>query len=69
MNGPERLKIAHGVVIWEQAGVSCTCLTLTPDNIEIRLVVNGMQVERQRFGDADSASRYAIEKMHAYNAT
>jgi hypothetical protein len=59
----------HGVVVWEKRGVSCTCLTHTCDHIEICLVVNDGMVDRQQFADADAASRYAIEKMHAYNAS
>jgi hypothetical protein len=68
MDGRERLKLKHGVVIWENGSVYCSRLTLTPNNIEIRVVVNGSVLDYQRFGDADSATRYAIEKMRVYTA-
>jgi len=64
----ERVSIRQGVLLWERGPVSCTCLNVAPDHIEICLYVNDRPVDRQRFTDAESAAQYAVSKMRAYNA-
>jgi hypothetical protein len=68
VDGRESLKLRHGVVIWEKDSVYCSRLILAPNDIEIRLVVNGIVLDCQRFADADSATKYANEKRRVYNA-
>jgi hypothetical protein len=58
--------IRHGVVIWEQRDLRCTCLSFSPDRIEIRLVMNGVIVDRKVFADAGAAAAFALDKMRAY---
>lgn len=59
---------SRSVVLWEHGSVSCACLHLAPDLIEIGLLVNGQFTERKQFTDAESASQYAIAKMHMHSA-
>ena len=66
MNGPERTGQLPAIVLWKKDAMSCTCVTRAPDNIEVRLVVAGVVVHHEFFSDADAASRFAIDKMHAY---
>jgi hypothetical protein len=56
------------VVLWEGGGVTCTCVAVAVDHIEICLVASNVIVDRQVFTDADAASRYALDKMRAYQA-
>jgi hypothetical protein len=57
------------VVLWRHEPVTCTCATNPGDNtIEIRLMVDDVTIHCSSFTDAEDAARFAIEKMHAYNA-
>lgn len=59
----------HGpsaVVLWKHDALTCTCLTHAPDRVEVRLVVTGVVIQREFFADTESASQFAIKKMHAY---
>jgi len=67
MGGTERTD-ERGVVLWINGRVSCRCLMQPDSQVEIRLVVAGVVVHREFFTDAEAASDYAIDKMHAYAA-
>ena len=58
----------NGVVLWKNEAVSCTCRKHAGDTVEIRIIVVGVVIHRQLFSNADSASRFAIDQMHTYNA-
>ena len=60
--------VHRGVVLWASGPVVCTCTHLPEHRIEIRLSVEGVEVDVAVFPDNDSASTYAITQMHAYNA-
>lgn len=56
------------VVLWKTGTVSCTCLTHSRERVEVQLRVMDVIVEREFFSDSEGASRFALDKMHAYNA-
>jgi hypothetical protein len=58
----------QGVVLWEHGSVSCACLHVAPDHIEVTLAVDGVVVQKQTFSDHNAASEFAIDKMHVYDA-
>jgi hypothetical protein len=60
--------VKTGSVLWESGAITCICLVLANDHIEIRLTVNGVVIDREVFSDAESASQHAIDQMHAYGA-
>lgn len=68
MDGNAHIHEWRPVVLWRHKAIACTCWTHSLDKIEVRLVSSGVTVQRQFFTDAESASEYAIEKMHAYNS-
>ena len=55
-------------MLWESGAITCICLVLAIDHIEITLTVNGVVIDREVFSDAESASQHAIDQMHAYGA-
>jgi hypothetical protein len=57
----------QGVVLWEAGEISCVCVTLAADHIEI-IIAGGTTVTRDVFVDTESAATFAIDKMHTYNA-
>jgi hypothetical protein len=58
----------RGVVVWESGDISCRCENPTQNHIDITLNVKDTEIERRTFTDYDSATNYAIEKMHVYQA-
>jgi hypothetical protein len=54
------------VTLWTIGPISCTCVTLPDNQIEICLVSGTTVIERRLFPDPDRAANYAVEKMHAY---
>jgi hypothetical protein len=56
------------VVLWKSEALTCTCVTYAADRVEVRLIVAGVLIERASFSDIESASQFALDKMHAYNA-
>ena len=68
MNREQRGVVKTGSVLWESGAVTCICLVLATDHIEISLTVNGVVIDREVFSDAESASQHAIDQMHAYGA-
>jgi hypothetical protein len=66
-HGTERVETPQGVILWQRNSVSCSCRHIASDNIEIRLMVDGVVVYRQAFASIDAASEFAITKMHAYD--
>jgi hypothetical protein len=57
---------SSAVVLWKTGPVCCTCLVLPNGQIEICFIVNDITIERHRFPDAESATRYALDKMYIY---
>jgi hypothetical protein len=68
MNRDHRGVVKTGSVLWESGAITCICLVLAIDHIEITLTVNGVVIDREVFSDGESASQHAIEQMHAYAA-
>jgi hypothetical protein len=68
VNREHRAVVKTGSVLWESGAITCICLVLANDHIEIRLTVNGVVIDREVFSDAESASQHAIDQMHAYGA-
>ena len=66
MAGSYQVAIPKGAVLWKKRRIVCTCLIAAPDDIEIALVAGGVVVQSGRFNNADKASRFAIDLMHAY---
>jgi hypothetical protein len=58
----------RGVLLWEAGPLACRCLTLNNGHVEVRLLMNDIQVHCERFAQFEDAARFAIRKMHAYNA-
>ena len=56
------------VVLWKTQTVSSTCLTHTLEQMEVQLRVKGVVIQREFFSDPETASQFALDKMHAYNA-
>lgn len=54
-------------VVWEKRNLRCTCLSVSPNHIEICLILDSLVVERQVFQDAGAAAAFALDKMHAYD--
>ena len=54
------------VTLWTIGPISCTCVTLADDQIEICLVSGTAVIERRVFPDPDTATHYAVDKMRAY---
>jgi hypothetical protein len=44
----------------------CHCRLISPTEVQVSLELNGHTFERQTFTDAESATQFAIDKMHAY---
>jgi hypothetical protein len=55
-------------VLWKTQTVSSTCLTHTLEQMEVQLRVKGVVIQREFFSDPETASQFALDKMHAYNA-
>jgi hypothetical protein len=68
MNREHRGVVKTGCVLWESGAITCVCLVLAIDHIEISLTVNGVVIDCEVFSDAESASQHAIDQMHAYGA-
>jgi hypothetical protein len=68
MAEPEHISKRNDVVLWTKGPIVCTCLNTRPDYIEVLLVVDDVQIQREQFSDPDAAARFALRKMHAYNA-
>jgi len=59
-----------GIILWEKGPVCCTCrLPTATDRIEVLLWSKGVQIERNLFTDPEDAAQFALDKMHAYNAS
>ena len=56
------------VVLWKTETISCTCLTHSLEQVEVQLRAKGVVIQREFFSDPETASRFAFDKMHAYNA-
>jgi hypothetical protein len=54
------------VTLWAIGPISCTCVTLPDDQLEICLLSGAAVIERRLFTDTDAAANYAIQKMRAY---
>ena len=65
----EDVSIRAGTILWKRDLVVCTCAHPPDQTIEIRLIVEGVEVDFAVFTDIDLASAYAITRMHAYKAT
>jgi len=68
MNREHRDIVKTRSVLWESGAITCMCLVLASDHIEISLTVNGVVIDREVFSDSESASQHAIDRMHAYGA-
>jgi hypothetical protein len=44
------------VVLWERGPISCFCLNVAPDHIEVLLASDGVVIHRQVFTDDSMAS-------------
>jgi hypothetical protein len=66
MDGQHRAVVRNGLVLWKTKDLTCTCLTVAFDHIEICLFVGGLLISREVFTDANAATQYAIDIMHAY---
>ena len=44
----------------------CTCETVAPDHIEIRLRMDGTLVQDGRFGNQEEAAQFAIDLLRRY---
>jgi len=55
-------------VLWRLRNMTCTCRFAALERIEIRLMVGGIDISNDVFADGESASRRAIDLMHAYGA-
>jgi len=63
----DRAAIRKPTLLWESKGVSCSCLIVAIDHIEISMTMDGTFLHRVTFTDPEVAAQYAIDKMHAYN--
>jgi len=66
---PERASITRPVVLWERGSISCTCLIVAPDHLEVTVAVDDVVVSTDVFTDHNAAAEFAIDQMHAFNAT
>ena len=66
MVGPERVVARKGVLLWEMGSLVCTCETVAPDHIEIRLRMDGTLVQDGRFGNQEEAAQFAIDLLRRY---
>ena len=55
------------VVLWKTEGIVCTGQRSLSDHVEVRLIVVGVTIERVSFHDIEAASKFAHNKMLAYN--
>jgi hypothetical protein len=60
--GPDGLLSA----IWKHGAVACLWTRHGTYNIEVRLVLDDVVIQREFFADADSASKFARGKERAY---
>lgn len=68
MTGDERPPFWKHVLLWEKPPISCTCRSLDNGHIEVCLASASVEIHREVFSDSEEAARFAIIKMHAYNA-
>jgi hypothetical protein len=68
MDIPVRDVTRDPVVLWQQSGAACICQRVTPDRIEIQLVIADVTIQRRQFSDVDAAAQFALDKMRSYNA-
>jgi hypothetical protein len=52
--------------IWRHGAVACLWTRHGTYNIEVRLVLDDVVIQREFFADADSASKFALGKKRAY---
>jgi hypothetical protein len=52
--------------IWRHGAVACLWTRHGTYNIEVRLVLDDVVIQREFFADADSASKFALGKQRAY---
>ena len=56
------------VVLWEKPPVTCTCRILATGEVEICIACKDVELHCEVFSEPEAAARFALEKMHAYNA-
>jgi len=64
---PEQTETEPGLVLWEQAPLSCRFLShATEPRFETRLYASGVLIAQTFFTDHVEASAYAIQQMRLY---
>jgi hypothetical protein len=61
--------VRTGIVLWKAGNVTCSCLTVALDHIEIVVTVDGVVAQSGWFDHHEEASRFAIEMRRAYVAS
>ena len=56
------------VLLWEKPPVACHCLTRDDGQVEVTLTSCDLDIYREVFGEFEDAARFAVDKMHAYDA-
>jgi hypothetical protein len=51
-------------IVWEEGTMVCASYMFAPDDFEITVTLNGVEVQRERFSDTQDAMRFIIDKMH-----
>jgi hypothetical protein len=67
-SSPQRVSVRREVLLWEKPPLSCTCRTLDNGHVEVSLASGDVEIHREVFTDSEEAARFALDKMHAYNA-
>ena len=66
--GPERVVVVPSIVLWKMGAIVCTLAHRRDHTMEVRLIIEDVEVDCAVFDEVDRASAYAIKRMHAYCA-
>ena len=56
-------------VLWKHDAITCMCVRHGTYNTEVRLLLDGVAIQREFFADAASASMFALAKKRAYTGS